>query len=78
MPRRGATEKRAGGSRGWRPQADEEAVAAQLPAPAAEGPNEDDTDDPVDGQQDYGVKIIWGGGERRPGARLEKIAARQR
>ena len=69
MPRRGATEKRAGGSRGWRPQADEEVVAD-------EGPNADESDDPVDGQ-DYGVKIIWGSGERRPGARLEKIAARR-
>ena len=70
MSRRCNTGKKAGGSRGWRPQADEEA-----PAPAAEGPNEDDSDDPVNGQQDYGIKIIWGEGKRRPGARLEKIAA---
>ena len=73
MSRRGNTGKKAGGSRGWRPQADEEA-----PAPAAEGPNADESDDPVNGQQDYGIKIIWGDGVRRPGARLEKIAARQR
>jgi len=70
MPRRDTTGKRAGGSRGWRPQADEEADA-----PAAEGPNVDESDDPVNGQPDYGVKIIWGEGKRRPGARLEKIAA---
>jgi hypothetical protein len=72
MPRRSATEKRAGGSRGWRPQADEEAVAPQ----SLEDPDDEGQGDPA--QQDYGIKIIWGNGERRPGARLEKIAARQR
>jgi len=25
---------------------------------------------------DYGIKILWGSGKRRPGAKLEKLARR--
>ena len=72
MPRRGTTGKNAGGSRGWRPQADEEAPAP-LTSQTLEDPDDEGQGDPA--QQDYGVKIIWGEGKRRPGARLKKIAA---
>jgi hypothetical protein len=57
-----------GRPRGWRPRA-EETVAAR---PVAEL-----NDEPEPNQADYGIHIIWGSSKRRPGARLEKMAAKQ-
>ena len=57
-----------GRPRGWRPRAEEETVAAR--------PEPNDEQDEPD-QTDYGIHIIWGSSKRRPGARLEKMAAKQ-
>lgn len=67
-----------GRPRGWRPREDE------LPIDESKAPPEEYYDDEEDAQDEadqrgssYGIRIIWGEGKRRPGERLEQIAARR-
>jgi hypothetical protein len=66
-----------GRPRGWRPCEDEPIPIEHEPAHCRAGARQDDDDDDVDEAPDYGIRIIWGEGKRRPGERLERIAARR-
>ena len=75
---RDAAEKgpRYGRPRGWRPRAEEEVPDPRVerPGDADEGADDDADADAPDA--DYGIKILWGSGKRRPGMKLEKLARR--